>query len=132
MATLLARLKVRAGMEARWETMMAELVDNTLAHETGVIRYEYWKGQEPRTWYGLLSFVSKLAFFTHQDAPYHRDQPYGDCIEDMHLEWLDPVDGASPLPHTTDSPLPADTPDNLREWENRSPIQVADWWAGRR
>ena len=132
MATLMVRLQVRPGMETRFEAMITELVDQTLAHETGVIRYEYWKGQAPRTWYAFLSFTSKIAFFTHQDADYHRNQPYDDCVESMQLEWLDPVNGASPLPRTVNPPLPAGTPPNLVEWEQRSPIQLADWWRDRK
>ncbi len=132
MATLLVRLLVKPGMEDRFEAMITDLVDQTLTHETSVIRYEYWKGQEPRSWYALLSFTSKTAFFSHQDAEYHRNQPYDECVESMNLEWLDPVTGASPLPRTLNPPLPADTAPNLLEWEQRSPIQLAQWWRDRK
>ncbi len=131
MATMLAKITVRAGAEARWEALISDLVDKTLTHESEVIRYEYWKGSEPNTWYGLLSFASKEAFFAHQDADYHRNQPYADCIEAMHLEFVDPVQGASPLPRTENPPLPADAPATIREWEHQSPVQIAAWWANR-
>ncbi len=131
MTTLMVRLLVKPGMEARFESMITELVEQTLANETEVIRYEYWKGQAPRSWYAFLSFTSKAAFFVHQDADYHRNQPYDECVESMQLEWLDPVTGASPLPRTQNPSLAANTPSNIAEWEQRSPIQLAAWWRDR-
>jgi quinol monooxygenase YgiN len=132
MATLMVRIKVRPGREQQFESMITDLVDHTLANETEVIRYEYWKGQEPLSYYAFLSFTGKTGFFTHQDADYHRNQPYDACIESMQMEWLDPVEGASPLPRTRNPALPADTPVRLAEWENRSPIQTAAWWESRK
>jgi quinol monooxygenase YgiN len=132
MATLLAHITVKEGGEEQWEAAMQNLVENTMANETEVIRYEYWKGQAPRTYYGLLSFTSKEAFFVHQDADYHRAQAYGDIFEDLKLEFLDPVSTASPLPRTENPPLPADAPDGIKEWETLSPVQIADWWADRK
>ena len=132
MATLLAHIKIKPGGEAVWEAAMAKLVENTLANESEVIRYEYWKGQEPNSYYGLLSFTSKHAFFVHQDADYHRDGGYGEVIEDIKIEFVDPVADASPLPRTENPPLPDDASDGMREWEDISPVEVADWWAGRK
>ena len=131
MATLLAHIKVREGAEAQWEAIMRSLVDQTLEHESEVLRYEYWKGEQPRSYYGLLSFTSKRAFFEHQDADYHRNQAYGDCIEAIRLEFVDPVQGAAPLPATENPALPADTPAEVMEWEQQTPISIAPWWAGR-
>ena len=132
MATMLAHIRIKAGAEEQWEALIADLVDKTLANEPDVVRYEYWKGSEPNVWYGLLSFASKNAFFVHQDADYHRNQPYGECIEDMRLEFVDPVSNASPLPRTENPPLPDDAPDNIREWEDQTPVQLADWWQDRK
>ena len=131
MTTLLAHIKIKPSAEAQWEVAMHELVENTLASESEVIRYEYWKGQEPGRYYGLLSFTSKLAFFEHQDADYHRNQTYGDIFEDIHLEFLDPVNNACPLPSTRNLPLPDDASPGIREWEKRTPVVIADWWQGR-
>ncbi len=131
MTTLLAHIKIKPGTESEWEEAMQNLVENTLANESGVIRYEYWKGQESRRYYGLLSFTTKKAFFEHQDADYHRNQTYGDIFEDIRLEFLDPVATASPLPPTENTPLPDDASAGIREWETRTPVQIADWWSGR-
>ncbi len=131
MTTLLAHIKIKAGAESEWEEIMQNLVENTLASESEVIRYEYWKGQEPGRYYGLLSFTSKQAFFEHQDAEYHRNQTYGDIFEDIRLEFLDPVNTASPLPPTENLPLSDNASPGIREWETRTPVQIADWWSDR-
>ena len=131
MATMLAHIKIRDGAEQKWEEIMKFLVDNTLEHESEVVRYEYWKGSEPNHWYGLLSFTSKEAFFVHQDADYHRSPDFDACIEEMKLEFVDPVQTASPLAPTENQPLREDAPDGLKEWENITPVQMADWWLGR-
>ena len=131
MATMLAHIKIREGAEEKWEGIMKFLVDNTLEHESEVVRYEYWKGSEPNLWYGLLSFTSKEAFFVHQDADYHRSPDFDACIEEMRLEFVDPVQTASPLVPTENQPLRDDAPDGLKEWENITPVQMADWWLGR-
>ncbi|MEZ5558995.1 MAG: antibiotic biosynthesis monooxygenase [Pseudomonadales bacterium] len=131
MATLLAHIVIRPGAEGRWEAMIQDLVSRTLASEPGALRYEYWKGQAPRSYYGLLSFTDKAAFFAHQDASYHRNQPYGEVIESIRLEVVDPVSGASPLPRTRNPALPDDAPAGIREWEQLTPLEIADWWRDR-
>ena len=131
MATLLAHIRIKPGQEAVWEETIQKMVAQTQANEPSMLRYEYWKGQEPRSYYALLSFKDKAAFFHHQDADYHRNAPYGDTIEAIRLEFVDPVANASPLPRTKNPELPQDAPEAIREWEDRSPIQIADWWAER-
>ena len=131
MTTLLAHIKIKPGAESAWEATMRNLVKNTMANESEVIRYEYWKGQEPGCYYGFLSFTSKRAFFEHQNADYHRNLVDGDVFEDIRLEFLDPVPTASPLPPTENLPLPDDASPGIREWEKRTPLQIADWWRDR-
>ena len=57
MATLLAHITVRPGAEVEFETLARTLYEQTHAIETGVLRYEYWRGSDERTYYTLLSFV---------------------------------------------------------------------------
>ena len=45
MTTLLAHIKIKPGKSEKWEAIMADMVEQTFATETGVRRYEYWKGQ---------------------------------------------------------------------------------------
>ena len=40
---MLAHIRIKAGAEERWEALIADLVDKTLANEPDVVRYEYWK-----------------------------------------------------------------------------------------
>ena len=47
MATILAHLEVHPGKEAEWEAIMADMVRQTFEQEEQVLRYEYFKGQEP-------------------------------------------------------------------------------------
>ena len=64
MASLLAHIKIQPGKEEKWEAIMHDMVNETFRTEDGVIRYEYWKGQEDLSYYCLLSFKDKLAFTT--------------------------------------------------------------------
>ena len=66
MTTLLAHIRIKPGAEPQWEAIMADMAHQTWSTETGVKRYEYWKGEEPNLYYCLLSFVSKEAFYRHQ------------------------------------------------------------------
>ena len=66
MASLLAHIKIQPGKEQKWEAIMHDMVSQTFASEEGVVRYEYWKGQEPNAYYCLLSFKDKWAFYHHQ------------------------------------------------------------------
>jgi len=56
MATILAHLTIKPGCVARFEQIATELHDGTVRNETGVQRYEYWRGEAPRTDYTLHSF----------------------------------------------------------------------------
>ena len=132
MATLLAHIRVRAGKETEWENVIREMVQKTLDNEDGVIRYEYWRRQTPREYCCLLAFENKHAFLVHPAADYHVDQPWAGLIENIDLEWVDPVAGAAPLGATIDAPLDQDAPADLIEWEKRSPVQEAQWWGERR
>ena len=51
MATLLAHIRVRPGMEARFEQLATELFQATHANERAVRRYEYFRGTDPGTYY---------------------------------------------------------------------------------
>ena len=132
MATLVAHIRIRPGGEERWEAVMTEMVEKTLATEENVVRYEYWKRQAPREYFCLLAFRDSLAFFEHQAADYHVNAPFGDLIEAIELEWVDPVEGASPLARTLDPPLGSDVPKDVSAWREQTPVQLADWWSERR
>lgn len=130
MATLLAHIKIREGCEARFEEVAREMHESTHAHEKDVRRYEYWRGAEPRTYYCLESFPNLHAFLDHQTSTHHEKfgPVWSEIIETMRLEWVDPIDGASPLVPTNDQPLPVDASDLHREKYPRFASLTAAWW----
>ncbi len=130
MATILAHITVREGAEAEFERIARTLYDGTHRLERGVRRYEYWRGREPRTYYTLLAFDDFRTFLGHQASPHHESASpeLGRLIEDLRLEWLDPVAGASPLPETRSQVVADDADDLTRRQAAAFAIDVADWW----
>jgi quinol monooxygenase YgiN len=130
MATLLAHIKIREGMEARFEQVAAELHRLTHEHETGVRRYEYWRGAEPGSYYTLLAFDDYLAFLRHQTSEHHEaaSPALRDLIADMRLEWVDPIEGSSPLPATNSQALPAGASELEQAYAQTFAADVQPWW----
>ncbi|WP_448586811.1 putative quinol monooxygenase [Thermaurantiacus sp.] len=133
MTTLLAHIRIKPGKEAKWEAIMADMVEKTFATEDGVLRYEYWKGEEPLSYYCLLSFRDKWAFYHHQMSDHHESHDFADVLAGIRLEYLDPVKGAGGgLPPTLDPPLPPDASPELATAQKRFPLTIPAWWAERR
>ena len=132
MATILAHLKVKAGAEAQFEAIARTLYRNTHALEDGVLRYEYWRGAEPGTYYTLLSFRDFPTFIVHQTSDHHEtaSPQLGAVLEGLRLEWIDPVPDASPLPPTRSGSVPADADELSRTYAERFAAQIAAWWGG--
>ena len=132
MTTLLAHIKIKPGTEDKWETIMADMMAQTWGTETGVKRYEYWKGEEPNLYYCLLSFDDKWAFYRHQMSPHHEGHDFAAVLEGIRLEYLDPVKGAGGgLPPTLDPALPEDADADLVTAQERFPLTIPAWWSGR-
>jgi quinol monooxygenase YgiN len=132
MATLLAHIQIKPGKEEKWEAIMRDMVRETLSTEEGVIRYEYWKGQEPLNYYCLLSFQDKWAFYYHQMSDHHEGHDFADVLAGIKLEYLDPVkEAGGGLPPTLDPALPADASQNMKIAQERFPLDIAGWWEGR-
>jgi quinol monooxygenase YgiN len=132
MATLLAHIQIKPGKEDKWEAIMRDMVHHTFATEEGVLRYEYWKGQEPLSYYCLLSFKDKWAFYHHQMSDHHEGHDFADVLAGIKLEYLDPVEGAGGgLPPTSDPALPADASENMRIAQERFPLDIPAWWSAR-
>ena len=134
MATILAHIRVRPGTEPAFEDIARRLFRATHDHETGVRRYEYWRGSEPRTYYTLLSFDDFRTFIDHQTSDHHEaaSPEIGRVVESLRLEWVDPVQGASDLPPTASQDVAADAGDLTRAYAERFAAQVADWWSALR
>lgn len=133
MASLLAHIKIQPGKEEKWEAIMYDMVNETFRTEDGVIRYEYWKGQEDLSYYCLLSFKDKLAFYHHQMSDHHEGHDFGDVLAGIDLEYIDPVQGAGGgLPPTVDQPLSDDATESQKTAQERFPISIPSWWGARK
>jgi quinol monooxygenase YgiN len=133
MTTLLAHITIKPGTEGKWEAIMHDMVTQTFATEEGVLRYEYWKGQEPNVYYCLLSFKDKWTFYNHQMSDHHEGHDFGAVLDSIKLEYVDPVAGAGGgLPQTSDPALPDDASEAMKTAQERFPLDIAAWWAGRK
>ncbi len=130
MATLLAHIHVKPGCEAEFEEIARELHRKTHAHETGCLRYEYWRGAEPGLYYSLLSFEDFHAFLRHQVSDHHEaaSPRIGALCADVKLEWVDPVAGAADLPTTEMQPLPDGADEKTELYHKVFAATVQDWW----
>lgn len=130
MATILAHLKVKEGSERAFEEISRDLYQASHAGEEGLLRYEYWRGSEPRTYYTLLSFVDFAAFIAHQTSDHHEaaSPKLGGVLEGLRLEWVDPLADASPLLPTEAQDLSAAEDALTRLYAQRFAAQVAPWW----
>jgi len=132
MTTLLAHMRVRPGREEDWEALMRFMTLETFRKEGGVIRYEFWRGEAERTYYGLLAFKDKQAYYEHQVSETFRQADFSLLLEELRVEYVGPVEGAGGgLPPTRDPPLPEDADESLREVQELYPIRIPDWWEGR-
>ena len=131
MSTVLIRLKIKDGMEKRYEEIQKALYEQTHRLEKGVLRYEAWRCQDPGVYYCLLAFADYNTFLiAHQLSAHHEEAtpPLMEVIEDEQLEWVDPVQGASPLPPTNPQELPEDAPDIAKTYDEILRIVAPNWW----
>lgn len=130
MATILAHIRVKTGSEQAFERTVRELFERSHGTEPTLRRYEYWRAQEPGQYYCLLAFDDYCAFLNHQSSPHHESttpELMGQ-IASLRLEWLDPVQGASPLPPTASQALPHDAAELVRRYAGMFPVDMAAWW----
>jgi quinol monooxygenase YgiN len=130
--TILAHIEIKPGKEEKFEAIMKDMVERTFSEEDDVLRYEYFKGQKENFYYCLLSFKDKWAFYHHQNSDHHEGHDFADVLRNISLEYLDPVEDASPLPHTLDPPLTDDMPAGMKEAQKSYPTQIAGWWNNRK
>jgi len=130
MATCLAHIRVREGQAAAFEQLARTLYAASTGHEPGMNRYEYWRGNEPNSYYCLESFDDYAGFLAHETAPYHEAaaEPIMAMIEAFNLEWVDPVAGAAPLSMSHEQALPADAGERSRYYAGLFPLVLANWW----
>ena len=131
MATILAHISLKPGCAARFEETARAMFAASHGKEAALKRYEYWRAQEPDHYYCLLAFDDFMGFMAHQTSPHHEAAaaPLMDVIADLKLEWLDPVEGASPLPATNAQQIPDTASDLLKSYAEMFPVNMAPWWA---
>lgn len=130
MATLLVHITVKDGREAAFENLSRHLYRLSHDLEPGLVRYEYWRGSRPRSYYAHLAFVDFPEFIAHQTSDHHEEASteLRELLESIRLEWIDPVAGASPLGSTENGDL-SGSPDELtRRYGEIFAAQVAAWW----
>jgi len=130
MATMLARIQIKPGCEAAYEEIQSWLHEQTLANEPTIGRYEFFRGQQPGEYIGLLSFDDFRTFMVHQTSDYHESFTgrFRELVEDSSFTWIDPIKGASRLPPTNAQDLPADASQLARDYEKMLGISVPEWW----
>lgn len=129
-ATLLAHITVKDGTESAFEKIARHLFVTSHEQELGLVRYEYWRGSKPRTYYAHLSFVDFAAFIAHQTSEHHESASpeIGSIVEQIELEWVDPVEGASPLVPTVSQDLSSADDDLTRRYARIFEARISSWW----
>lgn len=130
MASSLIKMRVKAGMADEFEALARSLYADSHAHEPGLRRYEYWRGQEPNIYYCLQSFHAYRDFIAHEIAPYHEaaGEPIMALIEDFELQWIDAVEDAAPFSHSREQPLSSGASERERFYASLFPLTRAAWW----
>jgi quinol monooxygenase YgiN len=130
MATILAHIKVKPGCEAQFEQISKDLYGASHGSEPGLLRYEYWRGAEPRTYYCIESYADVVGFLKHQSSAHHHHfgPDFRELIEAITMGWVDPIGQASPLAPTNNQPLPADATDQMKAIYPRFASIYAAWW----
>jgi quinol monooxygenase YgiN len=131
MATILARITVLPGTEHEFEAIARELYAASHATESGLRRYEYWRGADERTYYALLAFDDHRTFIAHQTSDHHEaaSPRLRAVVESLHLEFVDPVAGASDLPPTAHQEAPPGADDLTVAYTERFAAEAAEWWS---
>ena len=133
MATILAHIQVHPGRESDFESLVSSLHDATV-DEPGSRHYEYWRGAKSGFYYCVLAFDDFNSFIVHQTSDHHEEASprLGELIQDMRLEWVDPVQGASNLPPTNLQPVPDDADELTRRYHELFAATIQEWWAKHR
>lgn len=113
---------------------MAFMYQETHGPEKGVLGYEYWRGRSPGFYYCLLSFSSAVDIWRDQASghPEGKMQRFTECIAELDLETVDPVQGASPLPLAEEGILVEGTPVDACEQAEQFPVELPWWWLAHR
>ncbi len=132
MATLLCHIQIQPGKAHEFEQVMKAMYQQTHEQEDACLRYEYFRAASENQYYCLLSFVDRHAFLQHQISDYHEGYDFAAMIESLQMEWVDPVEDASPLHKTESAALPGNVGDTIAEAAEIYPMEIQNWWLGHR
>ena len=130
MATILAHIQIKPGKEARFEELQGSLWRTTHATEPRTTRYEFFRGEQEGSYYGLLSFEDFQAFLIHQSSDAHEEfgAQFGDVVAGIRIEWVDAVAGANKLTPNAPQDAPPGATELQQKYAKDYAIRMADWW----
>jgi len=128
MATFLCTVKIVKGKEQEFEALARHLFACTRKLEPGCSAYGFYRAKAERTYYSLAAFEDYGAFLNHQNSEYHEAPDWLALLEDVRLEWIDPIAGASEFNPTNPVELSPDASEGERKYAQEFPIIVEDWW----
>lgn len=128
MATFLAKIKIFEGKEKDFEDVAKMMFEATHRLEPNCVRYEYWRGAEPRTYYCMESFDNFISFMEHQTSDHHEAPDFSSMLEEIELEWIDPIQGACELVPTESQEVPEDASDLMKEYSQNHAVVMQAWW----
>ena len=65
---VIVTLQVRSGMEARAEGLLRELETETTENDPGCLRYQWYRAEQPGTYYLLERWIDQAAIDAHFKA----------------------------------------------------------------
>ncbi len=95
MLTFLARMKVKAEREEEFISLAGKLTERTLANETGVRAYQFYKLRDEERGYAVFeAFVDDAAEEAHRHTDHFNEfaPPLLECLDGTYVrEFLDPL-----------------------------------------
>lgn len=96
MMTFIARMQVKPGKEADFESLARRLTEKVRAEEPGCVGYEFFRLPDTERGYAVYeSFVDEAAEEAHRDTPHFHELAPGliECIDGEYVrEYLDHLD----------------------------------------
>jgi quinol monooxygenase YgiN len=62
--------KISPGKQAEFEALVKEVEANTIRHDEGCLRYEWYRSEEPGTYYVVESWTNEAAAQAHLKTPH--------------------------------------------------------------
>ena len=76
----------------------------------------------------MESFDDYPGFMQHQTSDHHEAPDFGSLLENLGLEWIDPIQGACDLTETNPQDLPEDAGELMQEYAENMPVVLQEWW----